>query len=280
MDTKRSSEHSADIERLLATQGCNGGELWATVDGAIAKGVPFSTIEAAMTLRELGYDDSGGELARVAELIFGNVRADGRIKVYSSGTIYPCQTAGAARALCYLGYADDSRLERTFRYFFDHQHGDGGWRCNASKFGHGPETEFSNPGPTLTALDAFRFTKYLNASVELNRAVEFLLRHWDTKAPLGPCHYGIGTLFMKLEYPMVRYNLFHYVHTLSFYDVAKRDRRFIEALAALEGKLVDGMVVVESTNKKLAGYDFCKPGAPSALATARYREVLRNVGKE
>ena len=163
-----------DIEAILSTQRCNGGELWATADGAIAKGVPFSTLEAAMMLRELGYDDSGGELARAAELIFANARDDGRIKVYASGAIYPCQTANAARTLCHLGYARDPRLQKTFAYFLGNRHSDGGWRCNASKFGHGPETEFSNPGPTLTVLDAFRFTDRLNASPELDEAVEFL----------------------------------------------------------------------------------------------------------
>lgn len=266
-----------DIDSILSTQRRNGGEYWSTADGAIAKGVPFSTLDAAMMLRELGYDDAGGELAGAAEMIFDNLRDDGRIRTYASGTIYPCHTANAARALCYLGYADDPRLEKTFRYFLDNQHDDGGWRCNASKFGHGPETEFSNPGPTLTALDAFRFTKYLNDSAQLDRAVEFLLRHWVTKAPLGPCHYGIGTLFMKLEFPMVRYNIFHYVYTLSFFERAKNDSRFLEALAALSAKLVDGKIVVESTNKKLTGFQFCTPNAPSALATARYRELLKNI---
>lgn len=268
-----------DIDAILSEQGSNGGELWQAADGAIATGVPFSTLEAAMMLRELGYDDEGGELARAAELIFARVREDGRFKAYASGSLYPCQTANAARTLCYLGYANDPRLRRTFEYLLENRHVDGGWRCNASKFGHGPETEFSNPGPTLTALDAFRFTERANADGRLDEAVDFLLRHWETKAPLGPCHYGIGTLFMKIEYPMVRYNLFHYIYTLSFYDAAKSDARFLEALAAVSAKLVDGMVVVESANRKLALFDFCKPKFPSALATAKYREILKNIRK-
>ena len=178
-----------------------------------------------------------------------------------------------------MGYSQDARLTPTYDWFLDNQHTDGGWRCNSLKFGKGPETDFSNPGPTLTALDVFRFTPFLNANEQLDKAVEFLLKHWETRAPLGPCHYGIGTLFMQVEFPMFRYNLFHYVYTLSFYEKAKNDPRFRAALGVLSSKLVDGMIVIENPNRKLANYEFCKKAAKSEIATKRYREVLKNIGE-
>lgn len=140
------------------------------------------------------------------------------------------------------------------------QHSDGGWRCKKFSFGRGPETEFSNPGPTLTALNAFRFTSLLNKEQALDKAVEFLLDHWKTRKPLGPCHYGIGTLFMQVEYPFAGYNLFAYVYVLSFYNSARRDKRFLEALGILESKLIDGKIVVERVNRKLAGPCFLQEG--------------------
>ncbi|MFQ6088906.1 MAG: hypothetical protein ACE5K0_08405 [Candidatus Methanofastidiosia archaeon] len=82
---------------------------------------------------------------------------------------------------------------------------------------------------------------------------------------------------MKVEYPFFRYNLFFYVYTLSFYDKAREDTRFLDALEVLESKLMDGKVVVENPNRKLAGFSFCKKGKPSDLATARYREMVNNV---
>jgi hypothetical protein len=270
-------EYQTDLDAILSAKNLNGGEYWSTSDGAIAKGVPFSTLETGMMLYELGYDKESDEIKGIADLIFKNIKADGRIKVYSSGTIYPCQTANAARTLCYLGYSKDQRLAETFNYFLRDQHEDGGWRCNASKYGHGPETAFSNPGPTLTVLDAFRFTEHLNNDRRLDAAVDFLLRHWETKLPLGPCHYGIGSLFMRIEFPMVRYNVFSYVYTLSFYDKAKKDPRFLEALRAIKDKLVDGKVTVESANKKLSDFFFCKVGVPNDLATERYHEIMDNL---
>lgn len=107
--------------------------------------------------------------------------------------------------------------------------------------------------------------------------MDFLLEHWTIKKPIGPCHYGIGTLFMQVEYPFRNYNLFIYVYVLSFYARAKEDKRFLEALEALESKLEDGRVVVERVAPKLSGLSFCEKGKPSAIATERYREIMRNL---
>jgi len=171
------------------------------------------------------------------------------------------------------------KLSKTYQYFLNNQHSDGGWRCNASKYGNGPETKFSNPGPTLTILDVFRFTDYCNKNDQLDNAVDFLLKHWETKLPLGPCHYGIGSLFMKIEFPMVRYNIFHYVYTLSFYNKAKKDHRFLEALQVITNKLENGKIIIESTSKKLSDYTFCKVKTPSEIATKHYNEIIENIKK-
>jgi hypothetical protein len=177
-----------------------------------------------------------------------------------------------------LGYNSDPRLHKTFDHLLDIQHSDGGWRCKKFSFGRGPETEFSNPGPTLGALDAFRFTSLINRSESLDKAVEFLLTHWTTREPLGPCHYGIGTLFMQVAFPFSSYNLFFYVYVLSFYDKAKKDERFLEALQVLESKMASGKIIVERPNPKLASFSFCEKGAPSELATERYHVILENIG--
>jgi hypothetical protein len=180
--------------------------------------------------------------------------------------------------LCRLGYARDRRLRRTFDHLLDVQHVDGGWRCSKVRLGRGPATDASNPGVTLAALDAFRFSRFVNREKRLDKAVKSLLGHWKTRKPLGPCQFGIGTSFLKIEFPFLRYNLFFYVYVLSFYDGARKDARFRQALHAFESKLVEGKVVVENPNRGLAGLRFCRKGEPSDLATRRYREILRNVG--
>lgn len=165
----------SDIQAILWHMHDNGGELWTTPDKSLNKGSPFSTLECALYLLELGLEPDEPLLLQVAELIFSTWQQNGSFKVYPTGSVYPCHTANAANALCHLGYAGDSRLQRTFAHLLETQYSDGGWRCNKFSFGRGPETEYSNPHPTLMALDAFRFSSYLNREPALDRAVEFLL---------------------------------------------------------------------------------------------------------
>ncbi|MCX7614443.1 MAG: prenyltransferase [Clostridiales bacterium] len=271
--------YSSDIEAILSHRYDNGADYWTTPDKRLIKGSPFSTLDSVVYLLELGMEPTEPLLKECTDLIFSAWREDGSFKLYPQGSIYPCHTVHAAEVLCRMGYASDVRLQKTFEHLLDIQHSDGGWRCNKFSFGRGPETELSNPFPTLTALNAFRFSNDLNNEPALDKAVDFLLEHWTIKKPIGPCHYGIGTLFMQVEYPFRNYNLFVYVYVLSFYDRAKEDKRFLEALEALKSKMVDGQIVVERVVPKLAGLSFCKKGAPSTLATVRYHEIIKNLDR-
>lgn len=266
----------ADVEAILATRHANGADFWATPDGRLSKGGPFSTLEAPPLLVELGADPATDEALRgAADLLLAAWREDGRFRLSPSGAIYPCQTINAARALALLGHAADERLQRTFDHLLATLHDDGAWRCRKFSYGRGPETASSNPGPTLVGLDALRLAGLTDAAPP--GAVDLLLGHWVSRAPLGPCHYGIGSLFLQVEYPFRSYNLFGYVHVLSHYPRARADPRFREALAALESRLVDGQVVVERVHRSLAGLTFCRKGEPTELGTRRYREILANL---
>ena len=193
-------------------------------------------------------------------------------------TLYPCYTAEAARMLCRYGLTNHPAIERTREYLLNNSHNLGGWRCNFSKLGRSPETEFANPGATLYALDVLRWFPDLNhGNPFADQAVDFLLGHWESRAPLGPCQWGIGTLFMQVEYPFLRYNLFFYVYVLSFFPAALQDSRFTDALQTLQSKLREGQIVVERPHRALKGLEFCMKGMPSAAATVRYDEIIRNL---
>lgn len=171
--------YAADIAAILARQGDNGGALWATADRRLLKGAPFSTLECVDYLLELGLSPADPPLPAAAQLILGAWRPDGRFRVYPQGAIYPCQTIWAALTLCRLGYAGDERLQATFRQLLADRWADGGWRCNKFSYGRGPETEASNPHPTLLALDLFRYAPGSAQENALDNAVEFLF------GPLG-----------------------------------------------------------------------------------------------
>jgi hypothetical protein len=218
--------HSADILTIIGKRHHNGGDFWATPDGRIYVGSPFSTISSLGMLHELGVQRTHEAVQGGLELIFDAWRDDGRIRLAPKAPLYPCYTAEAARMLCRFGYADDERVQLTAGYLLDDAHESGGWRCNFTKFGRGPETECANPGATLCALDVLRFTGHTEAGAIVDCAVESLLSHWETRRRCGPCHYGIGKRFMQVEYPFLRYNLFFYVYVLSFYPAARADGGF------------------------------------------------------
>ncbi len=273
-----SRNHQPDVDAILARRHDNGADYWATPDGRLLVGDPFSTLSSLLLLHELKVPRSHEAVRGALELVHNAWRPDGRYRLAPAGAIYPCSTAAAARVLCRFGEARDARLRHTLAHLLDTQYEDGGWRCNKFSYGRGPETRFSNPGVTLWVLDAFRFTEQVNRNRALDRAVESLLDHWVVRRPIGPCHFGIGSLFMQVEYPLLRYNLFNYVYVLSFYDRAKDDPRYLEALRVLESKLdARGRVIVERPNRKLAGLSFCAAGRPSDLATARYGEIVKNL---
>ena len=267
----------SDAQAILAKRYDNGWDYWTTPDRRLGNGGPFSALESPLLLLELGMDPSELLLKEVSDLIFSTWREDGRFRTYPGGSMMPCQTIQAAKVLCHLQHASENRLDKTFDHLLQIQHSDGGWRCNKFFFGRGPETEFSNPGPTLTALDAFRFTGHANNERALDRAVEFLLGHWTTRLPLGPCHYGIGSLFMQTMYPFMEYNIFYYVYVLSFYNRAREDERFHQAFSVLVNKSTDGKIVVERVHRKLSGLSFCKKGEVSPYATKRYDEIKMNM---
>jgi len=283
MEVKRvavEKQYLSDVEAILSHRYDNGADYWTTPDKRLLKGSPFSSYNSALILLELGMEPADPILKEVAGLFFSTRKEAGRFKLYPKGSVYPCHTTPAAYLLCSMGYVLDDRIQKTFQHLLETQYTDGGWRCNKFSFGRGPETEYSNAWPTLTALNAFRSSDYLNNEPALDEAVDFLLEHWIIKKPIGPCHYGIGTLFMQTEYPLGNYNLFLYVYVLSFYNRAKDDKRFQEAFEALQSKLVDGKIVVERVVPKLAKLSFCKKGEPSELATKRYHEILNNLGRK
>ncbi len=272
-------EHESDIEAILARRYDNGADYWATPDGRCYVGNPFSTLACLGMLHELGVPADHEAVAGGLEIVLGACRDDGRIRLAPRAPLYPCYTAEAARVLCRFGMTEHPALQRTMAYFMGAAHDTGGWRCNFTRFGRGPETECANPGATLNVLDVLRHVPaYRRGNEVIARAVESLLDHWETRLPAGPCHWGIGSRFLKVEYPFVRYNLFFYVYVLSFFERAREDARFGAALATLEARLDDtGRVVVERPHRDLKGLRFCARGQPSALATRRYREIRRNL---
>ena len=271
------NKYQADIDFIISKKQQFDYDYWTTSDLRLLKGSPYNAVTAPTYLVELGMGVSDPIIQDSVNLLFSVLRDDGRFKVYPTGAMYPCQTAIVLTALCRMGYANDKRLQKCYDYFKDTQEADGGWKCKKYSFGKGEETNYSTPLTTLYVLHAFLYKQGDEKYEELGRAIEFLLNHWEIKKPIGPCHYGIGTLFMQVEYPIGDYNIFHYVYVLSHYEKARNDKRFQEAFEYLSGKLQGERMVVERHSPRLNKLIFCKIGEPSEMATRFYEKIISNL---
>ena len=144
---------AADVAVILSHRHDQGADWWTTPDRKLLKGAPFTTLESALYLMELGVTPQHEALEAVAQLIFDAWREDGRIKTAPSGGLYPCHTALAANVLCRMGYGNDARVKRTLAYFLDTQRPDGGCKTHGGRF-HGRKTHFS---PRVEAFPIFLF---------------------------------------------------------------------------------------------------------------------------
>lgn len=269
-----------EIESILDRERENGGPRWSREDGNVHAPASFSTLLVLNVLGELGETRDSHELiAGAVELLFGNQAPDGAFRYSSTSARLPCITGQALAALGRLGVAGDPRAEAGYRSLLDGQWSDGGWRCATVKLGRSPETDASNPGATLFVLDAFRFRSSTEKDHEaLAAAVGSLLDHWETRSPLGPCAFGIGSRFSKVEYPFWRYNLFYYAYVLSHYRAARGDPRFLDAVEQLRGHTDnEGRLVVDAPPRGWQQYSFCHRGTASELATERWQEIRANL---
>ena len=110
-----SKQFQQDVNAILKKRRDNGDDFWSTPDGKIGKGSPFATVDCAIMLPHLGMKRSDPVFKGTAERIFKTWQDDGPFKVAPKGTVYPCHTAIAPRALCHMGYAKDRRLN-LYRY--------------------------------------------------------------------------------------------------------------------------------------------------------------------
>ena len=111
--------YEADIRAVLAHRHDNGADFWATPDGRIYVGNPFSTISSLGILYELGVGPGHEAVEGGLSLILNACCEDGRIRVAPKAPSYPCYIAEAARMLCRFGLTGHEALQRTVSYLIE-----------------------------------------------------------------------------------------------------------------------------------------------------------------
>lgn len=263
---------------LIQLNEINGGTCWDRQDESIYNPIGFSTIDFLSIIGDLD--------CQIENDITIESGIQKTIKYYDKKTCLfrfsptssklPYVTAKILVFLQKHRYHFEE-MENCYQYFLKTQKNDGGWRCAVVKIGKSPETDASNPGTTLYVLDAFRYRKNsAEVLTKLNKGVDFLLDHWNTRKPLGPCGFGIGTTFMKTEYPFYRYNIFYYTYVLSFYPCACQDKRFLEVMEILRKKKTSTGIKIEKPHKNwkailFEGTNECE------ISNGKYLEIENNL---
>lgn len=268
-----------EIKEIFERQNRNGGQLWSRADGDIHAPHGYSTIDTLNVLGELGATiEAYPELSKAIGFVFSYQTPDGSFKYSKTSSKLPCMAARILTALGRLDAIEDDRAEKSYQQLLNTQCLDGGWRCNTVKLGKSPLTDASNPGTTLYVLDAFRFRNNSAETIkQLERGVDFLLQHWEVREPVGPCNFGIGSRFLKIEYPFLRYNIFYYVYVLSFYKLACNDKRFTDAYNYLANKIEGGKLIPENPHRAWQAFGFAKKGKASNIGTIRWLEIETNI---
>ena len=270
--------NNIEIEKIISSENKNGFHYWARYDGNIHAPAGFSTIDVLYTLGDIGIKYKDYDIMKNSiDFIFTYYDGKGRFRYSKKSSKLPCISARILAALGKVGYKDDIRINECYEYLLNTQEEDGGWRCATIKKGKSIETDASNPGTTLYVLDAFLYRNNNKNEIEkLNKAIQFLLNHWDSRAPLGPCKFGIGSTFMKIEYPFIRYNIFYYVYVLSKYKKPNNDRRYKEALEILKKKTINDKLIIENPHKEWRKYSFSIKGNISEIASKKFREIIES----
>ena len=89
--------YTDDIAAIMARRHDNGADHWARIDGRISKGSPFTTLDCALMLSDLGVPASDPVLSGAVDLIFAAQQDDGRFRVAPGGAIYPCHTISSTQ---------------------------------------------------------------------------------------------------------------------------------------------------------------------------------------
>jgi hypothetical protein len=268
-----------EIKALINRKHENGGPFWSRSDGNILAPAGFCTIDVLHAIGQLGGKVTASTALRdAANFLLTYQNDDGSFSYSQQTTKLPCNTANILSTLGRLGVSNSKPIDLAYSWLFTNQAPDGGWRCATVKRGKSPETNASNPGTTLWVLDACLFRDNdKQENKQLNRGVNFLLDHWNSRKPLGPCTFGIGSRFLKTEFPFRRYNLFYYVYVLSQYEDAVRDHRLHQAFEALKLQAKNGGLRIRAPHKAWKGSVFAPEIGPSRPSVEYWRELTKRL---
>lgn len=181
-----------------------------------------------------------------------------------------CDTPILLYFLANMGYLKDKHVLKAV----DHLVGlvrENGLGCHSSipKF-RGPGRKDDHcPYANLLALKALK--NYPDqAKKAYQPTIQAQLDFWNNRGKRKIFLFGIGTLFQRLKYPNIYYNIIHVLDVLSLYEEARKESAFQEMLAVVNQKQAkDGSFTPESVLRAFSKQDFGQKKHPSPTLTCK-----------
>ena len=238
-------------------------------------------------LADMGVRAEDEEMKPVIERILGTFGTDGLPrfnillpKVFrGSGEVEEvwtiCDYPQLLYSLMKMGVAD-ARIDHSVKYL-SRLYRENGYPCTSSMEnfrGPGSKKEFC-PIASLYALKALNRDSKIAESEAAASAAESLLRHWEQRGEKKYYLFGIGTDFRKLKYPMIWYNILHFLSVLSDSKNGCKDPRTLEIAEVLLEKADDELrFTPESMYRYYKEEDFADKKNPSQTITLSALEIL------
>jgi hypothetical protein len=201
--------------------------------------------------------------------------------VFQNGTksSYYCIPAIVLSSLAKMGYSNHPKILKFIEKVFETQRVDGGWHCAASRDkGKRLQDSASCPMDNLNILMLLGQYEQYRVDARLNGAIDLLLVHWKRKIePWRPYGFGIGSDFLKLKYPAVKYGILRVLDVLSLYPYAVKSSEFKEMFAFVMNKSIDGRFFAESVSRSYSDFDFGQTKQPSRWITYLIYRIQKRV---
>jgi hypothetical protein len=189
-----------------------------------------------------------------------------------------CDAPVIVASLMQMGLYDDPQVKTAIEYL-NSLIRENGWPCAVSpelgKF-RGPGRK-ADPCPyaTLVMLKVLAHVPELIESNSAQIGVEALLSLWEDSADQHPYMFFMGTDFRKLKAPLFWYDILHVLDVLSYFEWARKDKRFRQMLNLVESKAdQDGRYIPESIWTAWRGWDFSQKKIPSMGLTFFVQRIL------
>ncbi|MEJ5273395.1 MAG: hypothetical protein WH035_04650 [Spirochaetota bacterium] len=121
------------------------------------------------------------------------------------------------------------------------------------------------------------FPDYYEHQITIN-SIDSLLNLWENSKEKHPYMFYMGNDFRKLKFPFIWYDILHLAEVLSYFEYAKKDKRFINIIdTIISSKDENGFFLPQSIWTSWKDWDFSQKKKPSSYITFIVYRILKRV---